>query len=121
MTTDPRAALDRLIAALESHLTASQQRRGDSDPAVARAYDTLADAFDTYDEALFAAYGETTPFDLYDEDDEGGDEEDEDEEDEDDDEDDEDEDEEDDVDEGDFSPDDFDDHVDGELEDSLND
>ncbi len=64
MTTDPRAALDRLVAALESHLVASQQRRGDADPAVVQAYDTLADAFDTYDEALFDAYGETTPFEL---------------------------------------------------------
>lgn len=64
MTTDPRAALDRLVAALESHLVASQQRRGDADPAVVQAYDTLADAFDTYDEALFDSYGETTPFEL---------------------------------------------------------
>ena len=69
MTTDPRAALDRLVAALESHLVASQQRRGDADPAVVQAYDTLADAFDTYDEALFEAYGETTPFELPDDED----------------------------------------------------
>lgn len=68
MTTDPRAALDRLVAALEAHLAAAAGRRGDNDPAVARAYDTLADAFDTYDEALFEAYQETTPFELYDED-----------------------------------------------------
>ncbi len=74
MTTDPRAALDRLVAALEAHLVASQQRRGDADPAVVQAYDTLADAFDTYDEALFDAYGETTPFELPDdEDDDDGD------------------------------------------------
>ena len=67
MTTDPRAALDRLVAALEVHLAAAAGRRGENDPAVARAYDTLADAFDTYDEALFDAYGEATPFVLYDE------------------------------------------------------
>jgi len=73
MTTDPRAALDRLVAALESHLVASQQRRGDADPAVVQAYDTLADAFDTYDEALFEAYGETTPFELPDDEDEPSD------------------------------------------------
>lgn len=70
MTTDPRAALDRLVESLEAHLAASAARRGSSDPAVARAYDTLADAFETYDEALYTAYEETTPFDLYDEDDE---------------------------------------------------
>jgi len=73
MTTDPRAALDRLVAALESHLVASQQRRGDADPAVVQAYDTLADAFDTYDEALFDAYGETTPFELPDDEDDTSD------------------------------------------------
>lgn len=67
MTTDPRAALDRMIAALEEHLVAAQQRRGESDPKVEQAYRTLADAFDTYDEALFDSYGEATPFVLYDE------------------------------------------------------
>lgn len=67
MTTDPRAALDRMIAALEEHLVAAQQRRGESDPKVEQAYRTLADAFDTYDEAIFDAYGEATPFILYDE------------------------------------------------------
>lgn len=67
MTTDPRAALDRMIAALEEHLVAAQQRRGESDPKVEQAYRTLADAFDTYDEALFDNYGEATPFVLYDE------------------------------------------------------
>ena len=67
MTTEPRAALDRMIAALEEHLVAAQQRRGESDPKVEQAYRTLADAFDTYDEAVFDAYGEATPFVLYDE------------------------------------------------------
>ena len=74
MTTDPRAALDRLVEALEAHLAASSARRGPSDAGVARAYDILADAFETYDEALYAAYEETTPFDLYDEDDDEPDE-----------------------------------------------
>ena len=74
----------------------------------------LADAFETYDEALYAAYEETTPFDLYDEDE--------------DDEPDDDEDDElrdelgdvEDVDEDDLAvADDFDDHVDDELEERL--
>ena len=72
MTTDPRAALDRLVEALEAHLAASAARRGPSDAGVAHAYDMLADAFETYDEALYAAYEETTPFDLYDEDEDDG-------------------------------------------------
>jgi hypothetical protein len=104
MTTDPRAALDRLIAALEAHLQAAGRRHGEADPAVVAAYQTLADAFETYDEALYTAYDEVTPFILYDdaadeEEDEEG-EEDEDEEEEDDE--DEDEDEEDEDDDEDF-------------------
>ena len=67
MTTDPRAALDRLVAALEAHLTAAGRRSGEADPAVVAAYQTLADAFETYDDALYSAYDEVTPFVLYDE------------------------------------------------------
>lgn len=66
MTTHPRAALDRLVAALEAHLTASENRRGERDPAVEAAYRTLADAFETYDDSLYDAHGEVTPFELYD-------------------------------------------------------
>lgn len=66
MSTHPRAALDRLVAALESHLTASENRRSERDPAVEAAYRTLADAFETYDDALYDAHGEVTPFELYD-------------------------------------------------------
>lgn len=66
MTTHPRAALDRLVAALEAHLTASENRRSERDPAVEAAYRTLADAFETYDDALYDAHGEVTPFELYD-------------------------------------------------------
>ena len=89
MTSDPRAALDRLVAALEAHLQAASRRTGEADPAVVSAYQTLADAFETYDEALYAAYDEVTPFVLY-EDAEDADSNDEDEDDEDDDEDDDD-------------------------------
>ena len=67
MTTEPRAALDRLIAALEAHLAAASRRQGEADPAVVAAYQTLADAFEEYDEALYDAYDEVTPFVLYDE------------------------------------------------------
>lgn len=66
MTTDPRAALDRLVLALEAHLDAASRRHGEADPAVVAAYQTLADAFETYDEALYTAYDEVTPFVLYD-------------------------------------------------------
>ncbi|PPK94648.1 hypothetical protein CLV92_107151 [Kineococcus xinjiangensis] len=66
MTTDPRAALARLVAALEGHLDAAANRRGEADPAVERAYQRLADAFEVYDSALYAAYDEVTPLVLYD-------------------------------------------------------
>jgi hypothetical protein len=99
MTTDPRAALDRLIAALEAHLHAASKRQGEADPSVVAAYQTLADAFESYDEALYTAYDEVTPFVLYEDDndveDDAEDQDDEDDEDDDldaDDEDDEDED-----------------------------
>ena len=66
MTPEPRAALDRLIAALEAHLAAASRRQGEADPAVVSAYQTLAEAFETYDEALYDAFDEVTPFVLYD-------------------------------------------------------
>ena len=75
MATDPRAALDRLIAALEAHLGAAQRRRGDDDPAVEAAYAQLADAFEVYDEALYTAHDEVTPFELPEDDDDEDDDE----------------------------------------------
>ncbi|NMR20732.1 primosomal protein [Cellulomonas fimi] len=73
MTVDPRAALDRLVAALEAHYHAIAARRHDDDPAVDDAYDVLADAFEVYDEALSTVFGETTPFDIAEDDDEDDD------------------------------------------------
>jgi hypothetical protein len=73
MTIDPRAALDRLIAALEAHYTAVATRQGEDDPKVDDAYDVLADAFEVYDDALGTVHGEATPFYLA-EDDEDDDE-----------------------------------------------
>ncbi|KZM34053.1 hypothetical protein OJAG_32030 [Oerskovia enterophila] len=70
MTADPRAALDRFIAALEAHYTAVAARRGEDDPAVDDAYYVLADAYEVYDEALAQVHGEATPFYLAEDDDE---------------------------------------------------
>ncbi|GEL47192.1 primosomal protein [Cellulomonas hominis] len=70
MAIDPRAALDRLIAALEAHYTAVSTRRGEDDPAVDDAYDVLADAFEVYDDALGTVHGEATPFYLAEDDEE---------------------------------------------------
>lgn len=73
MTADPRAALARLVAAFERHLEVSSTRRGDDDPNVVAAYEDVADAFEEYDGALYDAYGEMTPLDLYTGDDEDDD------------------------------------------------
>ncbi|MFB9376437.1 primosomal protein [Kineococcus gynurae] len=103
MTPDPRAALARLVAALEAHLDVASNRRGEADPAVAAAYQRVAEAFEVYDEALYNAFDEVTPFVLYDDveddrEDDDDDEDDEDDEDLDDDDESEDEDEDDDED-----------------------
>ena len=66
MTADPRGALANLVSAFERHLEASSSKRGEEDPTVIAAYDDLADAFAAYDDALLQAYGEMTPLDIYD-------------------------------------------------------
>lgn len=73
MTVDPRAALDRFLAALEAHFHAVSTRRGDDDTAVDDAYDVLADAFEVYDDALARVHGETLPFFLADDTEDGED------------------------------------------------
>jgi hypothetical protein len=79
MTVEPRAALDRLIAALEAHHHAVATRRSDDDPAVDDAYDVLADAYEVYEDSLATVFGEVTPFYLADEVDEDEEDDDEDE------------------------------------------
>ncbi len=65
MSADPRAALSQLFTAFERHLEASSSRHGDDDPTVIATYEDLADAFEAYDGALYDAYGEMTPLDIY--------------------------------------------------------
>ena len=65
MTNDPRSALNRLIAAFEAHLDAAAT--GDElSPAVVAAENALQDAFFTYDDALFTAFGIELPLDIVD-------------------------------------------------------
>ena len=75
MTADPRGALANLMTAFERHLEASASKRGEEDPTVIAAYDDLADAFAAYDDELLQAYGEMTPLDIYDGDDDEDDDE----------------------------------------------
>lgn len=65
MTTDPRSALNRLIAAFEAHLDAAATGDEES-PSVVAAEEALQDAFFTYDDALFTATGIELPFDIVD-------------------------------------------------------
>lgn len=65
--SDPRPALNQLIAAFERHLEASMQRNGEDDPIVVAAYEDLADAFEAYDDALNDATNEMTPLVVVDE------------------------------------------------------
>lgn len=67
LMSDPRPALNQLIAAFERHFEASSQRRGEDDPTVVAAYEDLADAFEAYDDALHDATGEMTPLVVVDE------------------------------------------------------
>ena len=70
MSIDPRIALQSLITALEEHLAAAASRRGEKDPVVENAYLAIADAFEVYEEVLYDAYGEVTPLEIYEDDDE---------------------------------------------------
>ncbi|MGV0110968.1 MULTISPECIES: hypothetical protein [unclassified Arthrobacter] len=76
MSIDPRVALQSLVTALEEHLAASASRRREDDPAVEAAYLGIADAFEVYEEALYDAFGEVTPLEIYEESDDDDDNED---------------------------------------------
>src|SRR5690606_34938425 len=69
MATDPRAALDRFIAALEAHFEIASSVQDPSSPAVEDAAGAVEDAFFTYDDALYTSYQAEVPLEAYGEDD----------------------------------------------------
>ncbi|MDO5721061.1 MAG: DNA primase [Actinomycetaceae bacterium] len=74
MTIPPQAALERMIAAFEAHFHAALSTESAASPHLLEAEQRLRDAFFTYDDAIFNAFGVDLPFDLlsdddYDEDD----------------------------------------------------
>ena len=69
MNNNPHTELDRLITALKNHLTAVTNRNGEHDPAIDEAYVEIANAFETYENALFEEYNEVTPLAVYGDDD----------------------------------------------------
>ena len=58
MNNNPHTELDRLITALKNHLTAVTNRNGEHDPAIDEAYVEIANAFETYENALFEEHNE---------------------------------------------------------------
>lgn len=59
-----RAAVEAVKAALDRHLAAVENRTGEDDPAVHRAFEALASAAEAYDELLYDTYDEVTPFEV---------------------------------------------------------
>jgi hypothetical protein len=59
-----RAAAEAVKAALDRHLHVIENRSGDDDPAVYAAFEALASAAETYDEVLYDAYDEVSPFEV---------------------------------------------------------
>ena len=66
MATEPRLALQQLIAALERHFEAMSSKRSENDPAVSHAYEVLKDSFLDYEEAVDERFEEWLPFELAD-------------------------------------------------------
>lgn len=73
MATDPRAALDRFIAALEAHFEIASSVQDPSSPAVEDAAGAVEDAFFTYDDALYTHYEVDIPLEAYGDDDDDDD------------------------------------------------
>ena len=73
MVTDPRDALNRLIAAFEHHFDVAQAGSQMDATALSQAEDRLQDAFFTYDDVLFTRFGVELPFDILDEEDDDDD------------------------------------------------
>ncbi|MEE6273250.1 DNA primase [Georgenia wangjunii] len=69
MATDPRAALDRFIAALEAHHEAARESQDPDAPTVEAAANAVEDAFFTYDDALYRYSGVGVPLEAYGDDD----------------------------------------------------
>lgn len=61
---DVRTAADALKAAIDAHLEAVEQRSDESDPRVRDAFLKMAAAAEAYDDVLYDAYNEVTPFEI---------------------------------------------------------
>lgn len=66
MSLEPDVALEEFLTAIRAHFAAAAHRTSDTDPRVEATYMALADAFEIYEDALYTAYDEVTPFELFD-------------------------------------------------------
>ena len=61
---DVRTAADALKAAIDAHLAAVEVRSDEADPRVRAAFLAMAAAAEAYDDVLYDAYNEVTPFEI---------------------------------------------------------
>lgn len=66
MSENVRAAAEALKSAIDRHLDACGARSGEADPRVQQAYDAVRTAAEHYDDVLYDAYEEVTPFEFSD-------------------------------------------------------
>nr|BFF06329.1 hypothetical protein GCM10023233_12980 [Brevibacterium otitidis] len=66
MSLEPEVALEDFLSAIRAHYAAAAHRTSDEDPRVEASYMALAEAFDVYEEALYRAFEEVTPLELFD-------------------------------------------------------
>jgi hypothetical protein len=64
MSPEVRTAAEALKAAIDRHLEACADKRGEQDEAVRVAFLGLREAAETYEDALYDAYDEVTPFEF---------------------------------------------------------
>jgi hypothetical protein len=60
-----RGLLQAVHEALDHHLAAVEERQGESDPAVFAAFEHARDALIAYDDALYDAYDEVLPVEVF--------------------------------------------------------
>lgn len=66
MSLEPEVALEEFLSAVRAHFSAASQRTSETDSRVEATYMALADAFELYEDALYNAFDEVTPFELFD-------------------------------------------------------
>ena len=66
MSLEPEVALEESLSAVRAHCSAAAHRTADTAARVEATYMALADAFEVYEDALYNAFDEVTPLELFD-------------------------------------------------------